>query len=213
MGGFGSGRRGGRETTADYRRLDVRELHRAGVLIPGWRGGWCWYRRGQKRAEINIEVHELSVALRYSATSGGERKSYDYAVGLVRTSCNYGGARPWFLCPCCGRRAAILFGGAMFACRHCRRLAYESQRETAGDRAIRRADAIRERLGWQAGILNPDGWKPRGMHWRTFWRLKAEHDQLRSAGLEGMARQLGLIEARVNETARRLKRRTGAVTA
>jgi hypothetical protein len=205
MGGFGSGRRGGRETTADYRRLDVRELHRAGVLIPGWRGGWCWYRRGQKRAEINIEVHELSVALRYSATSGGERKSYDYAVGLVRTSCNYGGARPWFLCPCCGRRAAILFGGAMFACRHCRRLAYESQRETAGDRAIRRADAIRERLGWQAGILNPDGWKPRGMHWRTFWRLKAEHDQLRSAGLEGMARQLGLIEARVDETARRLK--------
>ena len=213
MGGFGSGRRGGRETTADYRRLDVRELHRAGVLIPGWRGGWCWYRHGEKRAEINIEVRELSMVLRYSATSGGERKSYDYAVGLVRTGCTFGGARPWFLCPCCGRRVAILYGGAMFACRHCRRLAYESQRESDNDRTIRRADAIRERLGWQAGILNPDGWKPRGMHWRTFWRLKAEHDQLRSAGLEGMARQLGLIEARVNETARRLKRRTGAVTA
>ena len=206
MGGFGSGRRGGRETTADYRRLDVRELHRAGVLIPGWRGGWCWYRRGQKRAEINIEVHELAMVLRYSATSGGERKAYDYAVGLARTGCTFGGARPWFLCPGCGRRAAILFGGATFVCRHCRRLAYESQRETAGDRAIRRADAIRERLGWQAGILNPDGWKPRGMHWRTFWRLKAEHDLLRGSGLEGMARQLGVMRARVDETAQRLKR-------
>ena len=206
MGGPGSGRRGGRETTADYRRLDVRELHRAGVLVPGWRGGWRWMRRGETRAEINIEVHELAMVLRYSATTNGERKSYDYAVGLSWTGCNYGGRRPWMLCPSCGRRVAVLFGGAMFACRHCRRLAYESQRETAGDRAIRRADAIRERLGWQAGILNPDGWKPRGMHWRTFWRLKAEHDLLRGSGLEGMARQLGVMRARVDETAQRLKR-------
>lgn len=198
MGGYGSGRRGGRETTADYRRLDVRELHRAGVLTPGWRGGWCWYRRGEKRAEINIEVHELAMVLRYSATSGGERKSYDYAVGLVRTKCTFGGARPWFLCPCCGRRVAILYGGAMFACRRCRKLAYEVQRETAGDRAIRRADAIRDRLGWQAGILNPDGWKPRGMHWRTFWRLKAEHDRLRGVGMGGIARQLGIVERRLD---------------
>jgi hypothetical protein len=205
MGGFGSGRRGGRDVTADYRRLDVRELHRAGVLVPGWRGGWCWYRRGEKRAEINIEVHELAMVLRYSATSSGERKSYDCAVELSWTGCNFGGARPWFVCPACGRRVAVLYGGATFACRHCYRLAYESQRETAGDRAIRRADAIRHRLGWQAGILNPDGWKPKGMHWRTFWRLKAEHDRLKGAGLEGMARQLGLIEARVDETARRLK--------
>ncbi len=75
MGGPGSGRRGGRETTADYRRLEVRELHRAGALTPGWRGGWCWCRRGEKRAEINIEAHELAMVLRYSATSNGERKS------------------------------------------------------------------------------------------------------------------------------------------
>ena len=198
MGGPGSGRRGGRETTADYRRLDVRELHRAGVLVPGWRGGWRWMRRGETRAEINIEVHELAMVLRYSATTNGERKSYDYAVGLVRTKCTFGGARPWMLCPCCGRRVAVLFGGAMFACRRCRKLAYESQRESAGDRAIRRADAIRDRLGWQAGILNPDGWKPRGMHWRTFWRLKAEHDRLRGEGMEGIARQLGIVERRLD---------------
>lgn len=198
MGGYGSGRRGGRETTADYRRLDVRELHRTGVLTPGWRGGWCWTRRGEKRAEINIEVHELAMVLRYSATTNGERKSYDYAVGLVRTKCTFGGARPWMLCPCCGRRVAVLFGGAMFACRRCRGLAYESQRETAGDRAIRRADAIRDRLKWEPGILNPDGCKPRGMRWRTFWQLKAEHDRLRGVGMEGIARQLGIVERRLD---------------
>lgn len=110
MGGYGSGRRCRRETTDDYRRLEVRELHRAGVLTPGWRGGSCWYQRSEKRAEIKLEVFELSMVLRYSATSGGERKDYDYAVGLTWTGCNYGGRRPWLSYLCCGRRAAILYG-------------------------------------------------------------------------------------------------------
>lgn len=42
-----------------------------------------------------------------------------------------------------------------------------SERETADDRAARRADRIRKKLGWEPGILNGDGWKPKGMHWNT----------------------------------------------
>ena len=191
MGGCVSGRRGGHDVTADYRRLDVRELHRAGVLTPGWRGGW--YRRGEKRASINIEVGKASIRLRYDTTSGGECKSYDYAVMLSRSSCNYDGERSWFLCPCCGRRVAILYGFALFACRHCGKLAYEVQREDETDRLARRTDAIRDRLGWEAGILNPDGWKPKGMHWRAFWRLKAEHDRLKGGALGAWAKRLGML--------------------
>lgn len=194
MGGAGSGRGGGRDVTADYRPLDVRELRRAGVLHTGWRGGWCWYRRGVKRSEINIEVAEAFIRLRYRVISKGEQKEYDYAVMLTRTGCNFGGARPWFLCPCCGRRVAILFGDEVFACRLCRGLAYEVQRETDTDRAIRRADAIRRRLRWHVGILNSDGVKPNGMRWRTYWRLCAEHDLLKGVGLAGIARQLGILE-------------------
>ena len=115
-------------------------------------------------------------------------------VMLTRTGCNFGGARPWFLCPCCGRRVAILFGDEVFACRLCRGLAYEVQRETDTDRAIRRADAIRRRLRWHVGILNSDGVKPNGMRWRTYWRLCAEHDLLKGVGLAGIARQLGILE-------------------
>ena len=195
MGGPGSGRRGGREVTADYRRLDVRQLQRARVLTPGWRGDWCWYRRGEKRAEINIEVGEASIQLRYRAADRGEWKDYDYTVRLSRSSCHYGGERPWFLCPHCGRRVAILYGGAVFACRHCRALAYEVQREDVMDRIARRADAIRERLRWEAGILNPDGWKPKGMHWRTFWRLQAEHDRLKDGALGAWAKRLGTLDS------------------
>jgi hypothetical protein len=36
------------------------------------------------------------------------------------------------------------------------------------------------------GICNPQGGKPKGMHWRTFWRLKAEHDALVGSALSGM---------------------------
>jgi hypothetical protein len=67
---------------------------------------------------------------------------------------------------------AILFGGSIYACRHCHKLVYQCQRETDDDRAARRADTIRRRLGWEAGILNGEGDKPKGMHWRTFERLK-----------------------------------------
>ena len=52
-----------------------------------------------------------------------------------------------FFCGDDNRRVGILYGGAIFACRHCRRLAYESQHEQPYDRALRRTQNIRERLG------------------------------------------------------------------
>ena len=88
--------------------------------------------------------------------------------------------------------------GAIFACRHCYRLAYRSQRETADDRAARRADRIRRRLGWQVGILNPPGRKPKEMHWRTFERLTAEHDAFVDQALARMALRLGLLQERLD---------------
>ena len=58
---------------------------------------------------------------------------------------------------------------------------------------MRRADNIRERLGWPAGIANPNGGRPKGMHWRTFERLTAEHDAFVGVSLARMAARLGLI--------------------
>jgi hypothetical protein len=86
---------------------------------------------------------------------------------------------------------AILYGGGVFACRHCHQLVYASQRETADDRATRRADKIREKLGWEAGILNGNGWKPKGMHWRNFERLTAEHDAFVEVLLAGIVQRFG----------------------
>ena len=99
---------------------------------------------------------------------------------------------------------ALLYigGSGIFACRHCYKLAYASQRETTDNRATRRADRIRDRLGWEAGILNREGGKPKGMHWRTFELLHAEpaepaehneHNEFVNASLAGMMRKFGRL--------------------
>ena len=124
----------------------------------------------------------------------------NYPVRLAWTGCSFGGRRVWWLCPAvgCGRRVALLFGGAVFACRHCHRLAYRSQREADHDRASRRADNLRDRMGWEPGILNGSGTKPKGMHWRTFERLQASHDFHVKAALAGLAARLGLLGRRLD---------------
>lgn len=64
----------------------------------------------------------------------------------------------------CERRVALLYGGAMFACRHCQQRAYQSQQESREDLEARRPNKLRTRLGWKAGIFNPAGGKPKGVH-------------------------------------------------
>ncbi len=205
MGGPGSGRRGGRGLTDDLLRLDVRALQRAGALQPGWRGSWGWTWRSGRKADIWIEASESSIRLRYTNKHNGKSRDFDYKVWISRSTCNFGGNRAWFLCPSCGRRVAVLFGGSVYACRHCHRLAYESQRETAGDRAIRRADAIRRRLGWPAGILNSMGDRPKHMRHTTYLRLLHEYNALVQIGLEGIQRDLGLVNARLDAARRNLR--------
>jgi hypothetical protein len=137
-------------------------------------------------------------------TSSGdlERRSPPFHV---RESSDAGSSERWqgpakkrldaaFICPAagCGRRVAILYGGGIFACRHCYRLAYASSREDVSDRAARRADRLRARLGWEPGILNGEGGKPKGMRWRTFERLAAEHDAFVGEWLGVMAARFGI---------------------
>lgn len=195
MGGWGSGQRSGRACTEDCRQIDVRRLQRDGLLKRGAAFRWQWSEEGRCTASVNMSVSDvlhLSYRHRYN---GGDWQDASYSVSLAWTSCTYGGERAWFRCPAaqCGRRVAILHmgNGGIFACRHCYRLAYRSQRETADDRASRRADKLRARLGWESGILNGEGGKPKGMRWRTFNRLAAEHNYLVARALADIMRHMG----------------------
>ena len=204
MGGRGSGRRyqGGKDITSDYRSLDVRRLQRDGLLAPGKAFSWTWTRDDKTVASIQLrtEANRLILDYRYRRR-GDDWQPMEYPVWLDWTDCTFGGRRAWFRCPAqgCGRRVAILYLAGMFVCRHCLRLAYVCQRESADDRAARRADRIRVQLGWELGILNGKGWKPKGMRCRTFERLSAEHDAFVSVSLAGMAKRLGLLRGQIDD--------------
>jgi hypothetical protein len=207
VGGFGSGRQGGKSCANDMLALDVRSIKRAGRLTPGSWFSWQWACNGETTASIRLWVVEadrvrLDYRNRSSHHNGGEWEDMQYSVRLEWTPCGYGGKRVWWRCPAvgCGRRVAVLHGGRVFACRQCHQLAYRSQREADDDRATRRADKIRRRLGWDAGILNASGGKPKGMHWATFERLQASHDFHANAALVGMWAKLGLLGDRLESS-------------
>jgi len=198
VGGHGSGRRwhiGAKDTTDDYRKLDVRRLQRDGLLSPGQHYSCEWSRNGEKLASIQIRTELNKVILSYRHRSGGDEwQDKEYPVWLDWTGCNYGGQRAWFRCPSagCGCRVAILYCGSIFACRHCHQLAYSSQREDSASRMIRKADKIRAHLGWVPGIANAPGQKPKGMRLQTYWRLCKEQADLADVGLATIIQKLGL---------------------
>ena len=191
MGGTGSGRPATKTCTDRMRSLDVRVIARSGYLQPGNSVSWKWMRDGTQHvsAYIDVDVEDDKVLLNYrQRTMGGAWVPMRYAVNIDWTACNFGGRRAWWQCPApgCSRRVAVLYGGTMFACRRCHELAYRCQREAEDDRATRRAETVRRRLGWAAGLLSFSGGKPKGMHWRTYWRLQVQHDETVCTALAGI---------------------------
>lgn len=181
MGGLGSGRPAGlgRDRGEFCRSLDVNRLQKTGCLNAGWLGGWQWTRDGEKVAWINLRAEADRLHLAYRVRiAGGEWQDVEEAVRIVRVPCRLGGARSYFICPgvvngvACGRRVAKLHGpGRYFLCRHCYRLAHTSQSEGGWDRALRRANKIRQRLGGDPGTAASFPKKPKGMWRRTYERL------------------------------------------
>ena len=178
MGGPGSGSwyrwKGTRATLDQAYRLDVRWLHRHGYL-DGWLHRVIWSRGERQVGSLRLALQHAGVVLTYRyRVGGGDWESVRQVVTLDWTPCHYGGSRPWFLCPGCQRRVATLCcRGKWFLCRHCYRLPYASQCESALDRMYRRMRKIRDRLGARHTLTEPVwSWqKPKGMHWQTWERL------------------------------------------
>lgn len=209
MGGPGTGhwyRLSKKDTVEGYRRLDVRRWQRDGLLKPGTRFSWGWWRENEQVASITVQTDQDRVTLEYRYRREGEEwQDIKEPVPLTWTPCNYGGARPWFICPgaTCGRRVAILYGvGRYFLCRHCYGLGYESQREDRADRLRNKAQAIRRKLGGSANLNAPFPEKPKGMHWKTYWRLRREAQEAEHASFIALAERLNLLTERLEELGR-----------
>jgi hypothetical protein len=132
-------------------------------------------------------------------SQSGLWKSKECHFKLERTPCHLGGTRVWFLCRVCKRRAAILYlGTGGFSCRSCNKLTYRCQRETDEDRALRHVNNLRKRLGWLPGYARGLGGKPKGMHWKTFNRLVAEHTRYLLQATSRLEQQYDLIERKLS---------------
>lgn len=197
MGGSGSGCRSDKKGVAeDYRHIDVNRWNRERIFDkPGYTTTWAWSNsQGKRVASIGLTVLDQGVELFYTSTPfGGQPEDIRYQVRLDYSSCNYGGLRPWFICPSCGRRVAKLFcRGGYFLCRHCHQLAYQSQSENRTFRVLRKVQNKRIRLGGSVSTLEPLPGRPKGMHWKTYRRRRNELECLENLMWGAMARQIGI---------------------
>lgn len=176
-----------------------------GNITSGVRGS-----RGGKLACETLPCVRLKIAEMWKVKQHGARVLVDgpdhgtvvygmmqWPVDIVETPLHYGGHRRWLICgQCLSRRVALYIHDSKLACRTCLGLRYGSQHEGERDRAFRRAEAIRERLGWMPGIAHPNGPKPHAMHRKTFQRLVAEHDAIAAYLLGDVSKWIDRAEMR-----------------
>jgi hypothetical protein len=189
VGGYGSGRCGGRPTVEDSLTLNLPRLFKTGWLKRGASTSgtlrWSYVNTGEETASMGFEAHLGEgagyVRLYWTSTDrrSGEKRQCENRITLTTRPQPFGGRRWFFICPGSGKCAAKLHlpsGAGTFASRKAYRLGYQSQRETSRDRSLSRAFALRRKLGDDGGIGDYIA-KPKGMHRRTFERAMERIDR------------------------------------
>ena len=159
--------------------LDIIQLSKKGCLRSGCIST-CQWIDGNGVFLINLRAEAERLHIRYKVRVGvGEWKDVADIIPIVHLHCRFGGSRPYFICPgdgaYCKRRVTKLhLSHRYLLCRHCNQLAYASQYEQSWERALRRANKLKQRLGIGVGIADPFPEKPKGMWTRTYGCLLDE---------------------------------------
>ena len=161
-----------------HESLDLARLRRDGVLTPGSTADLSW--SGGLRLGLVIGPHSLTVS-----HSSGWRQS----IVFDWTATRFDGRRMWLSCPDCGSRRRVLHFAGRFACRACLDLRYESEYEDGLSRYLRRFRRLRAKIDSTA--LGTFALKPRGMHWRTYHRLRDLDRQLEKSTLAAFGSRYG----------------------
>jgi hypothetical protein len=120
MGGIGSGnwyRWDKKTTTEECHSVGVRFLYKNELLKPDNSFSLRWSRGEREMASIRGMVCRGRLILVYRhCPPGDEWENVVEPIKLTYTPCNFGGERPWFVCPevingvKCSRRVAVLYG-------------------------------------------------------------------------------------------------------
>ena len=173
MGGIGSGRPENhyRGRVDNCLTIDVYELLREGILREGRTGKSRWFVDGSLSGTMVVHSEYDWLDLLIDVGYG----TFHQRVEMIWPSCNFGGERPCFLCPACGRRRIkLLIRHGELGCRQCHDVDYISQHKPTHYRALDRARELRERLGGSRQVGSPMPPRPKGMWRRTYRRLCGE---------------------------------------
>jgi hypothetical protein len=188
MGGYGSGRNGGRPTADMSLRVDLAWMIRTGKAKPGsliW-GSLSWTCGGEPSGSISYETDmtdpdNARLILKYRRGSGDTAEQVRQEIILTYSQPHYGGRRWWMMCPYGGGRSGKLYlppGGDRFASRKAWRLGYQSQRIAERDRPFEALFRLQKKLGgrqgWEGGLER----RPKGMWHRTYKRHWEEYFRL-----------------------------------
>lgn len=192
-----------KDTTDSYLSFDIAKFAKSVDLTTVRVGSWQWTYSSGRQSSISYLVSP-GQGVRLSYTSNGQ--DYSYLVKVTTTTPHYGGVRWWWLCPNCGRRVRILYGGRRFLCRHCQNLTYETAQK-GGDLLTtidNRLYFIRRKLQGEWAILEGPGVKPKGMHWDTYGRWVREYlnlKRMRQYSLVAEICSIGLLDEQLAASA------------
>jgi hypothetical protein len=209
MGGWNSGRSGGRPVADTALRVELLWMLRTGKAVVGhWRvGSLAWTCQGEPSGNISYscdmrDPDNAWMELRFTVTtrSTGEKRDYVQRVRLSYTVPHFGGRRWWMHCPANGSRVVKLYcprGADEFASREAWRLGYQSQRNSSSDKVFERLFRLQRKVGGEQGWGAGPGRRPKGMWHRTYERHFERYLELDSqCGLEG-ERMLGALRGKI----------------
>jgi hypothetical protein len=169
-----------------FKSIDIRRIYRGGRLHAGNLFVLPWSKAGKPCGQAYVVVADDAIIIVCSECVPVIKR-----LAISWTACHFGGRRPWFVCPHCGRRSAVIhIAGEYVACRRCLGLAYASQQEPVRQRGLHKARKIRASLGGSANMMDRFPDRPKGVHRTTYKRLHAAHDQAADRCMAGLSRVL-----------------------
>lgn len=195
-----------KDLVTDYLRLHVRDAQRWLDLTRVSHSTLTWSRSGRQIGALTaVNVPARGVLLVYSVKD----ERIEELVSWDVTTPHYGGQRRWWLCPRCGRRCAVLYGGPRFWCRSCHGLTYKTAQgggkliDSIDNQLSRLCDLLQARHHNIADATPPA--KPPKMRSRTYlrllgewWRLHELRDECLSLELIDLTRGLpGMDDSRI----------------
>lgn len=197
MGGIGSGERTIKRLTVDNSlQLNIARLKEWGSLTPGAVGRLTWSVRDRETASMGYTTHSDHIVFRFRYSENGSTtwQSIERRIDFISTPCHFGGSRKWFVCPgCASRMGTLCLHQNRFLCRHCLGLPYRSQSSSKYDRQIQKVHKLRARIVSEIR-------KPKGMHWKTYQRLRQRYDEAETVASRGLYDRITKLEQMTGNT-------------